>query len=255
MTSPESADRYALMLQIARGIDGFMKESNVAIWDSLLTLQTEGHVQGDIMEIGVFKGRSASILCQHKRPDEELWLVDFSQFLDHARKNLTPLLSGGVKFLHCKSSELWSEPALMTKRRRFRWLHIDGEHTGYAVTNDLNLGADLLSDHGLVCIDDFFNPSYPQITASVFDWLANRPHELELVLCGENKAYLSRPTFAHFYLDFIRSSLAEDLEKRGISDLTLFKTAPTGDSNGWGIGPRYQDRDHYGLDENPDLIR
>jgi len=242
------------MMEIAQSIGGFMHESNVAIWDSLLTAQLDGLIEGNLFEIGVFKGRSASILCQHLRPTEELWLVDFSDFLSEAQNNLKALLTPGVRFEHCKSSALWLKADLAAKRRTFRWIHIDGDHTGEAVVNDLNLAADLLSDGGLVCVDDFFNPVYPQITAAVYAWLTTHPFELELILCGQNKAYLARPTHAHVYFAFIRNKLAAALQARGYGYLALFKTTATGDSNCWGVSQRRDHRDYFGLDSNPDLI-
>ena len=174
--------------------------------------------------------------------------------LDEARNNLAALHSAGVLFLQCKSTALWRKGGLSTKMRSFRWIHIDGEHTGHAVANDLNLAGDLLSDEGIICVDDFFNPAYPQITAAVFMWMAARPFELELVLCGQNKAYFARPNFAHFYLTLIKTSFATALSSRGVTDLTLYKTSPTGDYNGWGISWRRDNRDYYGLDSDPDLI-
>jgi len=252
--TPSLEPRFAQMLQIARSIDGFMAETNVAVWDILLSFQTVQGVQGHLLEIGVYKGRSASVLCQHRRPDEELWLVDFSSFLEEARHNLALLHDGKARFLPCKSSDLWRQPEFSAHRRGFRWIHIDGEHTGQAVTNDLALAADLLSDEGLVCVDDFFNPAYPQISAAVFSWLAHRPFEFELVLCGENKAYLARPASAHRYFSMIRSDFATELGRRGIDHLTVFKTSPCGDFNGWGIQQRRDHRNYYGLDSNPDQI-
>lgn len=254
MSDPVPDSRYALMLQIVKSIDGFMEDASVAIWDSLLMAQADQYIQGNLLEIGVFKGRSASVLCQHKRPDEELWLVDVSEYLDVARSNLAALHSPGVRFLHCKSSALRRDPDYAAKMRTFRWIHIDGEHTGQAVANDLCLAADLLSDEGIICVDDFFNPAYPQISAAIFMWLANRPFELEMVLCGQNKAYFARPTHAHVYLNLIKSSLAASLKARGYGAFTLYKTSPTGDFNGWGISFRRGDRDYYGLDSNPDSI-
>lgn len=242
------------MLQLAQGIGGFMSDTSIAIWDSLLCAQMAQYVEGDLLEIGVFKGRSASILCQHKRPTEELWLVDFSDFILEAQQNLAKLQSPGVRFMRCKSSALWQDPAVVTKSRNFRWIHIDGEHTGHAVANDLNLATSLLCDKGIICVDDFFNPAYPQITAATFMWMANRPFEIELILCGHNKAYFARPTYAYRYLSWIRSAFAVELKARGVGNQTLFKTSPTGDYNGWGVAARVHDRDYYGLDENPDVI-
>lgn len=247
-------ERFETMLGIVRGIEGFMEESNVAIWDSLLCLHNDICIQGNLMEIGVYKGKSASVLCQHRRPDEELWLVDFSAFIDEAQRNLSSLTPARVHFVKQRSSDLWRHEGLRAARRSFRWVHIDGEHTGSAVANDLSLASDLLADRGIVCVDDFFNPAYPQITAAVFQCLQSRPYELVLVLCGQNKGYLCRPTAARYYTDYFRNALSKDLVSRGIQYLTLFKTAPNADFAGWGIGQRAEDRDHYGLDENPDLI-
>ena len=254
MSETEFETRYGMMVQLAAGIPGFMSEANIAVWDTLLCAQLRLYAQGHLMEIGVFKGRSASVLCQHKRAEEELWLVDFSQFLPEAEKNLAALISPGVKFVHEKSSSLWKKPDIAGQQRSFRWIHVDGEHTGHAVANDLALAASLLSDEGLICIDDFFNPAYPQISAATYLWLANHPFELELVLCGDNKAYLCRPTYAYKYLELIRQQLAPELMARGYTTFTLFKTSPTGDSNCWGIAPRRGERDYYGLDADPDLI-
>jgi predicted O-methyltransferase YrrM len=254
MSDTTSDPRYALMVKLANGIPGFMSDANIAVWDALLCTQQRHYTQGHLMEIGVFKGRSASVLCQHKRAEEELWLVDFSQFLAEARNNLAALTPPGVKFVHEKSSDLWRNPDVLNRQRQFRWIHVDGEHTGHAVANDLALAAQLLSNEGIICIDDFFNPAYPQISAATYMWLANHPFELELFLCGDNKAYLCRPTYAYKYLDLIRHQLAADLKARGYTTFTLYKTAPTGDANCWGIAARRGDRDHYGLDADPDVI-
>jgi predicted O-methyltransferase YrrM len=254
MNETISNPRFELTSRLARGIPGFMNVANVAVWDAFLSAQQRLHVQGHLLEIGVYKGRSASVLCQHKRPEEELWLVDFSQFLAEAETNLAGLKSPGVKFVHQKSSDLWKCPDIAQRRRQFRWIHIDGEHTGHAVANDLALAADLLSNEGLICVDDFFNPAYPQITAATYMWLASHPFELELIFCGDNKAYLARPTYAYQYLHFIRQKMVEELKVRDYAEFTLFKTSPMGDSNCWGIAPRRGDRDQYGLDADPDLI-
>lgn len=242
------------MRQIVNSIGGFMSENNTAIWDTLLCHQQARCIQGNILEIGVFKGRSASILCQHKRPDEELWLVDFSDFLDEAIHNTVAIQPTGVRYIKAKSSELWRNADLAKLRRSFRWLHIDGEHTGNAVANDLTLAAELLSDDGMICVDDFFSPSYPQITAAVFSYIDRHPFELQMLLCGENKAYLARPTSAAVYTDMFQSTFAAELKTRGVLDLTIFKTSPTSDYLAWGLNRRCQDRDYYGLDSNPDVI-
>lgn len=254
MHEPPVSERYRTLHHIASSIDGFMSETNIAIWDALLSFQSTSCIQGNLLEIGVYKGRSASILCQHKRGDEHLWLVDYSEYIEQAKTNLSAIAPSKTHFIRVRSSVLWAEPTIASHLRQVRWIHIDGEHTGYAAANDLSLAETLLSDDGVICVDDFFNPAYPQITAAVYMWLSSNPSKLELIFCGENKAYLSRPTSAHRYYKMIRENLASELRERGICNLTLFKTSPVGDSNTWGAGRRYLDRDYYGLDENPDAL-
>ena len=78
------------------------------------------------------------------------------------KTNLGPLTKEEVHYIKQKSVELNRSPELMRHRRSFRWIHIDGEHTGQAVANDLAIAHDLLADDGIICIDDFFSPAYPQ---------------------------------------------------------------------------------------------
>ena len=88
------------------------------------------------------------------------------------------------------SQNLHGHPALAGRDGCFRWIHIDGEHSGPAVRNDLAIAAALIAPGGIICLDDFFTPAYPQITAAVFEFLASCRDELQLFLVGYNKAYL-----------------------------------------------------------------
>ena len=47
-------------------------------------------------------------------------------------------------------------PFVREAARDFRWIHIDGEHTAQAVSNDLAIAETLLSDRGILVLDDFF---------------------------------------------------------------------------------------------------
>jgi hypothetical protein len=118
----------------------------------------------------------------------------------------------------------------------------------------LSSPAALLADEGIICMDDFFNPAYPQVTAATFSYLQSRRHELMLFACGYNKGYLARPNFVRHYMEMIRYSLAGELRKRGVTDFTLWKTAPTDDYNCWGIHFRYGDSDYRGLDSDPKIF-
>jgi predicted O-methyltransferase YrrM len=233
-------------------VDGFMADTSVAVWDALLEYQERHHVTGHLGEIGVYKGKSATIMAYHQRAGEELWLVDFSNFLDETKVNLASLARHEIRYVKQKSVELHRNTELLSRRRTFRWFHIDGEHTGQAVATDLSIAHELLADDGVVCIDDFLNPAYPQITAATFAFLQAHRFELTLFACGYNKGYLARPTYARHYLRMMRESMATELRARGIDNFTLWKTSPGEDFDCWGIHFRYGDRDYRGLDSNPD---
>jgi hypothetical protein len=250
LTPPLTA--YAHMKADVDKIQGFLANTSIAVWDAFLAYQESNFVFGHIGEIGVYKGKSATILARHQRANEELWLIDFSDFIDEAKANLSASAQHEIRYIKQKSVEIFRHPDLAQRRRTFRWFHIDGEHTGQAVATDLALAHELLADDGIICIDDFLNPAYPQITAATFAFLQENRYNLTLFACGYNKGYLARPTYARHYLKMIRETLATELRARGVNDFTLWKTSPSQDYDCWGIHFRYGDLDYHGLDSNPD---
>ena len=71
-------------------IGGFLARIT-AVWDALLEYQENHYVLGHLGEIVFYKGKSAAILAHHQRAGEQLWLVDFTDFIDGAKINLGPI--------------------------------------------------------------------------------------------------------------------------------------------------------------------
>ena len=254
MSTSPSSPHFTLIKNDVAKIEGFLADTSIAIWDAFLEFQKAQYIVGHLGEIGVYKGKSAIILAHHQAASEELWLVDCTDFIDEAKANLTPIAQQEIRYIKEKSVTLHRGSDRLAFRRTFRWFHIDGEHTAQAVASDLAIAHELLADEGIICIDDFLNPAYPQITAATFAFLQSHPHDLTLFACGYNKGYLARPMQARHYSEMIRTSLAAELRKRGITDFTLWKTSPSSDFNCWGIHFRYGDRDYRGLDSTPDEL-
>jgi len=230
---------------------GYFVMEAAGAWDVILDAQEAGGMAGHLGEIGVYMGKSASMLALHARSGEELVLVDLS-FPREARDLLGELAPrNAAVFLERPSATVAAMPESAARARAFRFIHIDGEHTGEALVNDLRLASQWLGAAGVICLDDFFNPMYPQLTAAVFDYLGHHRHELTLFLCGHNKGYLCRPTASHVYLELIRSRLVKELADRGLRQVTVFKTTQASDLNCYGIGARFNDLDYYGLDADP----
>jgi predicted O-methyltransferase YrrM len=231
------------------GIEGFFSLESAALWDCLLSTQEKQQILGDMLEIGVYKGRSALMSSLHLRVGERFVLVDATEFMKEAEVHLKPILGNRAEYIYKMSGELRFDRELTSSK--FRWIHIDGDHTGRSVLGDLEICEPLLSDDGCLVIDDFFSPMYPQLTETVYDFLSANHTKLTLQLVGWNKAYLCRPLHARFYRRFIVHDLAAQLRQRNITAFSITKTTSLEESPTFGICARLKDQDYYGLDSNP----
>jgi hypothetical protein len=234
-------------------VPGFITNQSVALWDAFLCYQAENHLLGDMVEIGVYKGRSALISSLHLREQEKFVLIDGTPWIEEARQHLDPILNSRGYYIEKISYDL-DIGSFEDIRHKCRWIHIDGEHTGRAVINDLEFCEQMLSNNGILILDDFFNPMYPQLAEAAFSFLDRHKFKLSMFLCGWNKAYLARPMFAINYRDFIRQNLASELHLRDIHDFMIAKTSTLDESTSFGICHRFTDRDYYGLDSDPDYL-
>jgi hypothetical protein len=71
-------------------IGGFLARITIAVWDALLEYQENHYVSGHLGEIVFYKGKSAAILAHHQRAGEQLWLVDFTDFIDERLVRCVP---------------------------------------------------------------------------------------------------------------------------------------------------------------------
>jgi predicted O-methyltransferase YrrM len=257
-TSPISYDQPADLVAFHRyrsefeKIGGSFWDGAIVTWDILLARQAAQGIQGDVLEIGVLKGKSATLIALHTRPHETFVLIDPAlrrEAVDavesiHAANNL---------YLRDLSQNLRTHQALISRYRRFRWLHIDGEHSGPAVRNDLEIAAALVAPGGIICLDDFFTPAYPQITAAVFEFLASRRERLQLVLIGYNKGYICRCEDAAGNLSFLRDEAQREYARRDFA-VTLWKTSSRADMNCFGVTGRVQNAAYKGPDWAPDML-
>ena len=250
---PSALSRY--MRNYFFQTDGWFHEVSAALWDCLLAFQSQMHLRGNLLEIGVWKGRSAILQAMHAAADEQLVLVDIS-IQETMRRTIGGIKPSAVQYLQMRSSDLPTTQLYREGSRSYRWVHIDGEHTGTALTIDLDIANHLLDAEGIVAIDDFMLPVYPQVTRMTFDYLSQHENDLHMFICGINKAYLCRPEMAPTYLSFVKESLYAEMRSRGYGNITICKTAHPNDMNCFGICPYRQDGlDYRGPDGDRQSIR
>jgi predicted O-methyltransferase YrrM len=139
-------------------LPGWFDSPAIAIWDVLLTCQTQRGLTGNLLEIGVWKGKSAALMALHCEADETCILVDIEP-MDGARARIGQIVpEAQCVYLQKSSPFLLQQSSLLAMAGNFRWLHIDGEHSSEIVTNDLQIADVLLGRLGMVVVDDFFLP-------------------------------------------------------------------------------------------------
>jgi predicted O-methyltransferase YrrM len=235
-------------------LPGFIMPESLCIWDFFLEFQSRNWQPASLLEIGVYHGKSAMMLALHCKPEETVLLVDPSEYVEEARKILTNFKAAKFEIIKTPSSDakVWALSSRYT--RSLRWIHIDGDHKAATVWNDLSLANQLLSATGIVCVDDFFSPRYPQLTYVLFQFLEQHRAELQLFFCGFCKGYLARPAALPMYLRAVREDLASAMKAGQISDTTIFKTDYPYIVNAFGIDERFKDFEYHGLDEDPKCL-
>lgn len=166
----------------------------VYFWSALLPHLTKAQAPADLLELGVFNGGTAALAYPHVRPAEIMHLVDIrkSRFLKPVLAQAPGDVARRVRFHKARTDS----PSLRSlERKRFRWIHIDAGHEKDDVAGDLDRFAPCLADDGLLVLDDFFQPAWPQVTEATYAFLASQGDGFQPVCIAFNKLYVARPAF------------------------------------------------------------
>ncbi|MEL7444439.1 MAG: class I SAM-dependent methyltransferase [Pseudomonadota bacterium] len=231
-------------------VGGFMMPLAMATWDFLFTAQKSLGVTGGMLEIGVFEGKSGILSALYMSADEPSFFLDLYE-VAAARTRILSVKPANTHFLLMKSVNALNDDALARMRGALRWVHIDGEHTGYATRADLDTASHLLSERGIICVDDFFSFKYPQLTAAVYQFLLARPFEYKMFLASGNKCYICRSSAFEAYDDYIRANAAQHMDLE-VNNWTLARSSFVHDFGCFSIIPRNKERDFVGLDRDID---
>ena len=216
MTS-ETIDKYDLLFNDVEG--GYGRDSQL-IFDFLLQFQSN-NVIGDILEIGVWKGKSAGMLGIHTRDNETLMLVDIEDRFSSTLSEKLPTLNYST---HIMSSFQMSFDANLCSRS-YRFIHIDARHDASYVWSELEFANEHLKETGIVCIDDFFSVAYPQVTQATYEYLAIHKHEIFMFLVGGNKAYQARPMYGRQYIDIIVDKFEDYARSNAENNIHIYRSA------------------------------
>jgi hypothetical protein len=204
----EPARREKLQRYLDRGltaVQGWLDPHSARIIAMLGEYQTTERVSGAVGEIGVHHGKLFILLDLLKTNDEVSFAVDLfdeqelnvdqSGFGDLARlrANLEAHSDGmnRVAILKGDSTQL-SADAILARCDRARLFSVDGGHTAACTLNDIRLAEASTIDDAIVIVDDYFNPSWPDVSVGVAQYALQPASTLRPFAISPNKLYLAR---------------------------------------------------------------
>jgi hypothetical protein len=220
-------------------VSGFCE---VGLGEMLSTLNSVQDDTGDIIEIGVFHGKSFLPLTFLRDGAERLIAIDCfgkqEHNLDQSGVGSYEMLTKHVKRAHglealpswltiISADSMTLSAVDITDNARI--FSIDGSHTAEATFADLLLADECLGDDGVIILDDCFNCDWPGVVSGLSQYLSESDRDCSTSLVpfaiGFNKVFLSRKARHSKYLSAFESG--------GRKTATFFKSEVSVFKHGW----------------------
>ena len=166
-------------------MDGWLSDVDVHVIWLLNEWQRQAGIDGDILEIGVFMGKSAILLGHLLEDSENLEVCDVfdrSASLSSANADENRLQYSGLTraafertFLqhHDRVPVIHPIPSAELPQHlgqsRFRVIHIDGSHLYENVRGDIAFSGPRLVEGGIVILDDWSHSDHPGVAAATWE--------------------------------------------------------------------------------------
>lgn len=189
----------------SRRVRGWLDPFSAEVIAFLSSYQRAQGIVGATGEIGVHHGKLWLVLHLTTDPDERCFAVDVFDQQDkntdgsgHGnlgifRRNIEAHSGDArnVVIIACSSLEL-SIDALLGRCGQVRFFSVDGGHTAACTSNDLWLADRSLVDAGIVVLDDYFNPHWPDVSCGAARYFLAPESRLLPFAITPNKLFLAR---------------------------------------------------------------
>jgi hypothetical protein len=199
-------------------VRGWLQRIDAEIIGTILDYQNDHGIGGGCAEIGIHQGRTFVPLCLALRPDERALAIDLFDDQEH---NLDGSGTGSLVAFHANldrfridrtqvreihgSSERVTPDRIKTEIGDVRYFSIDGGHWRAIVQNDLRLAEAVLSDAGVIVLDDYCRTEWPEVTEGYALWRAATKSDVVPFAAGSNKLYLCRKAHAKSYRNALKT--------------------------------------------------
>jgi SAM-dependent methyltransferase len=184
-------------------IPGWFSPDAALMFMAYNQLVSRQRISGDVLEIGVYHGKSAIALASLRGKGKKLYAIDL---FDAMQSYDDPDAALGMKasFLHHMQRfhpkldfvNVIAKPSSNVRPAElgsaFSFCHIDGDHSQGQTYQDFQLCHAVLMPGGILAVDDFFNPLFPGVSEAAFKFSLDYPGELIPLAVGFNKALFQK---------------------------------------------------------------
>lgn len=199
-----------------RKVEGWLDPFSATVIADLLDHQLAAGIRGGVAEIGIHHGKLFMLPYLSLRRDEQGLAIDLfeqqelnvdrsgrgdrERFLDNVRRHAGS--DANLKIIAGSSLEVRPEQ-IRGLVGDCRFFSVDGGHTEECTLSDLRLADASIGPDGVVVIDDYFNPSWPEVSVGVARYMTAGDPGLVPFLMTPNKIFFCRAPFAAAYRDVI----------------------------------------------------
>jgi hypothetical protein len=196
--------------------DGIIGELDLVVYLLYLAIQNLLDVEGDIAELGVFRGGPFALLTTMLKGDERAHAIDvFDLYLQHPdpqrrfgndpqqfRETVSRVAGPGARYQMISADSRDPAHGRATIEKvgpRCRFFHVDGDHRLVNIRADLRIAAACAgSQMPIIVVDDTFANTMPEVTQGLFEFLLANP-DWQVFLTSRTKTYVCRAADHGFY--------------------------------------------------------
>jgi hypothetical protein len=216
MTPERLARLRRYVLDDRNQLEGWFYRLDAEIFSAILCGQADANCAGAVAEIGVHHGKCFILMCLGLQAGEKAYAIDV--FGDHhlnidgsgrgdraiLEKNCARFHIDPNNLVIDARSSLEVKPAdLLNRVGEIRFFSVDGGHWLEIVQNDLRLAEHCLANRGVIVLDDFHRPEWPDVSAGYVAWYREKTKPIVPFAIGLNKLYLCTEEWVASYKDLL----------------------------------------------------